>query len=92
VPTPNTPFGVTDYLLGHPVRYDSNIATMGSAATPIFVGDMSAFYIRDVRGIRLTRSDSYAFNKRQSVVRAMLRTDSNLIDATAVNRLHMSVT
>ena len=53
---------------------------------------MSAFYIRDVRGIRLTRSDSYAFNKRQSVVRAMLRTDSNLIDATAVNRLHMSVT
>ena len=57
-----------------------------------FRGDMSAFYIRDVRGIRLTRSDSYAFNKRQSVVRAMLRTDSNLIDATAVNRLHMSVT
>jgi HK97 family phage major capsid protein len=38
VPTPNTPFGVTDYLLGHPVRYDSNIATMGSSASPIFVG------------------------------------------------------
>jgi HK97 family phage major capsid protein len=92
VPTPNTPFGVTDYLLGHPIRYDSNIATMGSAATPIFVGDMSAFYIRDVRGLRLTRSDNYAFNKRQSVVRAMMRTDSNLIDATAVNRLHMAVT
>ena len=92
VPTPNTPFGVTDYLLGHPIRYDSNVATMGSAATPIFCGDMSAFYIRDVRGMRRSRSDNYAFNKRQSVVRAMMRTDSNLIDATAVNRLHMAVT
>jgi HK97 family phage major capsid protein len=92
VPTPNTPFGVTDYLLGHPVRYDSNIASMGSAATPIFVGDMSAYYIRQVGNVRLTRSDNYAFNKRQSVVRAMMRTDANLIDTTAVNRLHMAVT
>jgi hypothetical protein len=53
---------------------------------------MSAFYIRDVRGLRLTRSDNYAFNKRQSVIRAMMRTDSNLIDTTAVNRLRMAVT
>jgi hypothetical protein len=42
--------------------------------------------------VRLTRSDNYAFNKRQSVVRAMMRTDANLIDTTAVNRLHMAVT
>ena len=77
---------------GHLARGDSNIASIDSSASPIFVGDMSAYHIRQVGNVRLARSDDFAFTKRQTVIRAMMRTDATLVDSTAVNQLHMAVT
>lgn len=84
--------GQPDTFLGDPVYFDPNVASMASDAKIIAYGDFSAFYIRDVAGFRLERSDDLYFDKNQVAFRGILRTDSNLIDSNAINALHQAVT
>lgn len=82
--------GQPDRLLGYPVFTDPNMAGFATAATtakPIVFGDWSAFYIRDVGSVRLERSDDFAFDKDLVTWRCALRTDSDLIDNTAIKAL-----
>jgi HK97 family phage major capsid protein len=90
-PTAGLPGGAPDRLCGKPVWVDSNVASLASAAAIAAFGDMSAYYIRDVRGLTLTRSDAHRFDKNETEIRALLRTDGDLIDATAVNVLRAVV-
>ncbi|HEY5012159.1 MAG TPA: phage major capsid protein, partial [Acidimicrobiia bacterium] len=62
-----------------------------SAATIAVFGDMSAYFIRDVRGLTLSRSTGQKFDTNETLVRALLRTDGDLIDHTAVNVLRAVV-
>ena len=48
----------------------------------VVFGDFSAYYIRDVRELRVERSDDYTFNQDLVMFRALLRTDGDLVDAT----------
>ncbi|HEY5170687.1 MAG TPA: phage major capsid protein [Acidimicrobiia bacterium] len=90
-PTSGLPGGTPDRICGYPVWPDSNIASMASDASIAVFGDMSAYYVRDVRGVQLTRSDQNRWDKNEVVINGLLRTDANLIDQTAVNVLHQAV-
>jgi HK97 family phage major capsid protein len=91
---PSLQVGVPDRLLGYPVVDDPNVAAFATGATAtassvkgLAFGDFSAFYIRDVQGIRFERSDEFAFSTDLVTFRAILRTDSDLIDTSAIKLL-----
>ena len=69
-------------LLGRPVVIDTNVADTGVSAKSVLFGDFSAYYLRDVREVRVERSDDYAFKNDLVTFRALLRTDGDLVDAT----------
>ena len=76
--------GEPDRLLGYPVITDPNVVATAVNANSIAFGDFSAFYIRDVGAVRIERSDEYAFANDMATWRAILRTDSDLIDTNAI--------
>jgi HK97 family phage major capsid protein len=84
--------GQPDRFLGDPVYSDPYVASMASDAKIGFYGDWTAFYVRDVGTFRLERSDDIYFDKNQVAFRGIWRTDSDLIDGTAINTLHQAVT
>jgi HK97 family phage major capsid protein len=79
---PSQQIGQPDRLLAFPVVTDPNVAATGTGIVSVAFGDFSTFYIRDVGAIRLERSDDYAFANDLVTWRALLRTDSDLIDLT----------
>jgi HK97 family phage major capsid protein len=46
----------------------------------IAFGDWSSYWIRDVQGLRIERSNDLAFATNQTAFRGLLRTDGNLVD------------
>lgn len=83
--------GTPDRLFGFPVYTDSNIAAQGSAAKSIAFGDLSSFYIRIVGNPTVERDDSVGFATDEAWFRAKIRTDSDLIDTTAMNLIYQVV-
>lgn len=76
--------GAPDTLLNYPVRTDPNMPAAATSATSIAFGDFSKFYIRDVGNLRWERSDEFAFSTDLVSFRAILRTDSMLLDTNAI--------
>jgi HK97 family phage major capsid protein len=75
--------GEPDLLMGYPIIDDRNMDAAGTAAgTPMFFGSFEPFYIRDSGKVRIERSDDFAFSSDVVTYRAILRTDSDLIDLT----------
>jgi HK97 family phage major capsid protein len=72
--------GSPNQLLGRPIVTDPNVAATGTSALSIAFGDFSAYYIRDVAGVRFERSDHFAFSSDMVTYRAILRTDGDLVD------------
>lgn len=79
---PSIQLGVPDMLLGKPLYTDPFIPAVALSARSVVFGDWSQFYIRMVENIRFERSDDFAFNTDLITYRAILRTDSELIDVT----------
>ncbi|MFP5330923.1 MAG: phage major capsid protein [Acidimicrobiia bacterium] len=71
-----------DLLLGRPVVDDTNIADPALSAKSVIFGDLSRYFIRDVAGVRVERSEDYAFNTDLVSWRFLFRTDGDLIDTT----------
>jgi HK97 family phage major capsid protein len=69
-------------LLGRPVLNDTNVADPALSAKSVAFGDLSAYMIRDVRGVRVERSVDYAFANDLVTWRFLFRTDGDLIDTT----------
>jgi HK97 family phage major capsid protein len=69
-------------LLGRPIVTDPTVAAVGSANMSVIFGDFSAYVIRDVAGVRIERSDDFAFSSDVVSSRAILRTDGDLLDTT----------
>jgi HK97 family phage major capsid protein len=90
-PTVGRAGGEPDKFLGYPVFTDPNVASLASNAKIAYFGDFSAYYIRDVRGVRLERSDDIYFDKNQVAFRGLLRTDGDLVDTAAINTIKRSV-
>lgn len=69
-------------LLGRPVVNDTNVADPALSAKSVVFGDLSKYFIRDVRGVRVERSVDFAFQNDLVTWRFILRTDGDLIDTT----------
>ena len=67
-----------DLLLGFPIWENPDMASTGLNAKSVIFGDLASFYVREVGGIRLDRSDDYAFGNDQVTFRYTWRGDSNL--------------
>jgi HK97 family phage major capsid protein len=74
--------GEVDTLLGRPVVVDVNMPAATTGLKSVVFGDFSAYYIRDVNGVRVERSDDFAFQNDLATFRFILRTDGDLIDTT----------
>lgn len=71
---------VPDTLLGKRYVIDPYMPNVGVGATSIVYGDWSGAMIREVAGVRLERSDDFAFNQDLATFRILHRVDCQLID------------
>lgn len=69
-------------LLGRPVLSDPNVAAPALSAKSVVFGDLSKYFIRDVKGVRVERSADFAFGNDLITWRFILRTDGDLVDTT----------
>jgi HK97 family phage major capsid protein len=67
-----------DLLLGRPVFENPHMASAGTGAKSVLCGHLPSFFVRTVGGIRIDRSDDFAFNADLVTFRASMRVDGNL--------------
>jgi len=67
-----------DLLLGKEVYENPHMASPGTGVKSVICGHFPSYYVRTVGGIRLDRSDEYAFNADLVTFRASMRVDGNL--------------
>lgn len=74
--------GEPSTILDKPYVTDPNMPAMTTGLKSVLFGDFSTYMIRDVNGVRVERSDDYAFANDLVTFRFLLRTDGDLIDTT----------
>jgi HK97 family phage major capsid protein len=67
-----------DTLLGKPIFENPAMVDTAVGAKSVLVGHLPSYFVRTVGGIRLDRSDDYAFNAGLVTFRATFRVDGNL--------------
>jgi HK97 family phage major capsid protein len=67
-----------DQVLSYPVYENPAMASQASAAKSVIFGHLPSYYVRMAGGLRLDRSDDYAFNADLVTFRATMRVDGNL--------------
>jgi len=67
-----------DLLLGKPVYENPHMANAGTAVKSVLVGHLPSYFVRTVGGIRLDRSEEFAFSADLVTFRATMRVDGNL--------------
>ena len=67
-----------DLLLGRPVYENPHVASAATSAKSVIAGHMPSYFVRSVGGIRLDRSDDFAFNADLVTFRASMRVDGAL--------------
>ena len=67
-----------DLLLSKPVYENPHVASAATSAKSVIAGHMPSFMVRSVGGIRLDRSDDFAFNADLVTFRASMRVDGAL--------------
>jgi HK97 family phage major capsid protein len=73
-----------DLIGGYQVFENPAMADPGLGAKSVIAGDLSAYYVRTVGGIRLDRSDDYAFGSDLTTFRFTMRTDGALIQPSHI--------
>ena len=67
-----------DLLLGYPVFENPAIVDTATTAKSVIFGHLPSYYVRQVGGIKLDRSDDFAFSTDLITFRATMRVDGNL--------------
>jgi HK97 family phage major capsid protein len=73
-----------DLLLGYPLYENPSMADPAVSAKSVIFGHLPSYFARTVGGLRLDRSDDYAFANGLITFRAQYRTDGNLIQTSHV--------
>ena len=76
--SPSLSADARDLLLGYQIFENPTAPTAGSAKRPVIFGHLPSYMVRTVGGIRLDRSDDFAFNTDLVTFRATYRVDGNL--------------
>jgi HK97 family phage major capsid protein len=79
-------------LLGEAGYVDPNAPAMAANAKSVAFGDWSRYYVRIVQGVRVERSDEYAFQNDLVSFKAVIRMDGALVDGNAVRLFQHSAT
>jgi HK97 family phage major capsid protein len=67
-----------DLLMGRPVYENPHVASAATSAKSVIAGHIPSYFVRSVGGIRLDRSDDFAFNADLVTFRASMRVDGAL--------------
>lgn len=81
---PSVQVGQPDLLLGRPVYGSAFLPAPAVGAVSAVFGDMSAYWVRIVNGLRIERSDQALFGSDQIAFRGVIRADGGLVDPSAV--------
>jgi len=73
-----------DLVLGYEVYENPAMADPAVSAKSVIFGNLPSYYVRQVGGLRLDRSDDYAFQNDLITFRATMRVDGNLIQTSHV--------
>jgi HK97 family phage major capsid protein len=73
-----------DLLLGRPVYENPHMTNPATNAKSVLVGHLPSYFVRTVGGIRLDRSDEFAFNADLVTFRATMRVDGALPQSSHV--------
>lgn len=84
---PSLTAGAPDMLLGTPVLTDPNVATAGSGAKVLVYGDPSKYLIRQVKNLRVVRSDEYGYDRDVVAFKVTWRGSGDLFDLASVKAL-----
>jgi len=76
--------GASVNLLGLPGYVDPHTPAVAASAKSLAFGDWSRYAVRMVGGIRLERSDEYAFQNDLVSFKAVIRLDGAIVDTTAI--------
>ena len=76
--SPSLSADARDLLLGYPIFENPAMATAASAVKPVLFGHLPSYMVRQVGGIKLDRSDDFAFSNDLITFRATFRVDGNL--------------
>jgi HK97 family phage major capsid protein len=84
---PSLVAGRPDTLLGAPLITDPNFGTTGAGAKIMAYGDPSKYLIRQVKGLRVVRSDEYGFDRDVVAFKVTWRGSGDLFDTASVKAL-----
>jgi HK97 family phage major capsid protein len=73
-----------DLLLGYPIFENPAMANPATSAKSVIFGHLPSYFVRQVGGLRLDRSDDFAFSQDLISFRATMRIDGNLIQTSHV--------
>tara|TARA_R110000823_G_scaffold291430_2_gene409846 strand:- start:4309 stop:5487 length:1179 start_codon:yes stop_codon:yes gene_type:complete len=76
-----------DMLLGKPIYENPSMVNVATGTKSVIVGHLPSFYVRSVGGIKLDRSDDFAFSAGLATFRATFRVDANLPQTSHVKHL-----
>ena len=76
-----------DTLLGKALIENPSMAEATTGLKSVIVGHMPSFFVRNVGGIKLDRSDDFAFSAGLATFRAQMRIDSNLPQTSHIKHL-----
>jgi HK97 family phage major capsid protein len=88
--SPSLSADARDMLLSYPIFENPAMASIGSANKSIVFGHLPSYFVRQVGGIRLDRSDDFAFSNDLVTFRATVRLDGDLIQTSHVKYLTTS--
>ena len=83
---PSLQAGQPDTLLGFRLDSNPDVAATAVNARSVLFGVTPKYFVRQVGGVRLDRSDEFAFNAGLVTFRATLRVDGALADLTGAVR------
>jgi HK97 family phage major capsid protein len=76
-----------DMLLGKPIYENPSMVDVATTTKSVIVGHLPSYYVRTVGGLRLDRSDDFAFSSNLVTFRATFRVDGNLPQTSHVKHL-----
>ena len=82
--SPSLTADARDLLLGYPLYENPAMADPATSAKSVIFGHLPSYFARTVGGLRLDRSDDYAFQNDLITFRATMRVDGNLIQTSHV--------
>jgi HK97 family phage major capsid protein len=82
--SPSLSADARDLLLGYPIFENPAMVAPATSAKSVIFGHLPSYFARTVGGLRLDRSDDYAFQNDLITFRATMRVDGNLIQTSHV--------